>query len=174
MTKPTIKSSSHSLSQVTRPKIEFLIHKKSHPKLYQASYNSDCSPYLIWTLMRKNAQQNPAVLLFKNSNKNAPSLGDLAEAASTQITSIESALNKLDQVFEDLKSTLSDLDNLNIYPETSLNLAKKLENVSTDFSDSSFKNFSIEELQLLSESLDDDFSEQTIPGHDANNSDITK
>ncbi len=158
MTKPNTKSSSSTLSQVRRPKAELSISKKSHPQLYKVSYNSDCSPYLILTLARKNAQKHPEVLsLFKNSNKNAPSLDDLAEEAST----------KLDQVSNKLKSVLIDLDNVNISPETSLNSDKEGREVSTDLSESLFKNFSTEELNLLLESLNCDSSEQTISGQQA-------
>lgn len=77
-------------------------------------------------LARKNAQKHPEVLsLFKNSNKNAPSLDDLAEEAAA----------KLDQVSNTRNSVLIDLDNVNISPETSLNSEQEVAGVSTDLSE---------------------------------------
>ncbi len=108
MTKPTIESPSSSLSQVTRPKTQFLIHKKSHPTLYKVSHNSNCSPYLVSTLIRENAQKNPEVLLlFKNSKKNAQSLGDLADAALT-IEQTSNSLDKVTSVLQNIEDRLND------------------------------------------------------------------
>ena len=165
MTKPTIKSSSSSLGQVTLPKEEFTIHKKSHPKLYTASYKSDCSPYLVFTLIRKNAQQNPEVLsLFKNSKKNAPSLGDLAEAALCEIASGENASNKLEQPSSKVDSFSQVLKNFEDALESMT--ASRNEAVTINLSDS-LEDLDIDELALAIQSLDDDSSEQTISGQES-------
>jgi hypothetical protein len=165
MTKPTIKSSSRSLSKVMRPEAEFPIHKKSHPKLYTTSYKSDCSPYLVWTLIRKNAQQNPVVLsLFKNSNKNAPSLGDLGEAASSKLVSVENALNEIEQPSSQVDSFSQALKNFEDASESVT--ASRNEAVTIDLSDS-LEDLDIDELELAIQSLDDDSLEQTISGQES-------
>lgn len=153
MTKPNTKHSS-VFSRPTRQKTEYLIHKKYHPKLYHISYNSDCSPYLIWTLIRNNAKQNPA-LLFKNSKQNGPSLDDLAKAALSKVDSLSQALKNFEDALESM-------------------IVSSNKAVTTNLSDS-FKDLDTEELELALQSLDDDSSEQTIPGQEAiDNSDITE
>lgn len=149
MTKPNTKHSS-VFSGPTRQKAQSPIHKLS-----EVSKISGSSPLHIKAMVRAHYIKNP------------PSLFNLAEAALSKITSEENASTKLDQVSNKLKSVLNDLDNVNISPETSLNSEQEVAGVSTDLSESLFKNFSIEELNLLSESLSDDSSEQTISGQEA-------
>lgn len=155
MTKPTIKLSSNSFSQVTRPKTKFLIHKKSHPKLYQASHNSDCSPYLILTLARNNAQKNPQVLsLFKNSKKNAQNLDDLAEIAST-IEQTSNPLDTLPSVLQNVEGTMNEA-------EQGLDFLIQSQKQSEASNTNPLSLFSDNELEVVLQNLGEDFFSQNV------------
>lgn len=153
MTKPTIKSPSSSLSQVTRPKPQSPIHRESkleaQQKLHSVSKNAGSSPLLIWTLIRTNAQENPEVLsLFKNSKKNAQSLDDLAEIAST----IEQTSNSLDKVTSVLQNIE---DRLNDTQQQLESLILKQNELEESTSNLSF--FSDNDLEAVIQSLGEDF-----------------